>query len=152
MASSTRVTRCGATLGAWFTTRETVLRLTPARAATSCMVGALVEAERAGSWNNVISSLLSLEGAMAVSLAARLDKVVKRMLYSRDNVVPSAAADAGQEEGTSEGSRSFGSPAPLARGGSRHRRDRRAAGGGLQRPQLGIGVRLAERPRPGRAD
>src|SRR6185369_5013809 len=36
---STRSTSCGATDGSWLTTRETVLRLTPAWRATSIMVG-----------------------------------------------------------------------------------------------------------------
>src|SRR6266508_1036711 len=99
MASSTRVTRSGATLGAWFTTRETVLRLTPARAATSCMVGALVEAERAGSWDNVISPLLPLEGATAASLTARLDKTARGCYIPETTLSQAPGCDAGPEEG-----------------------------------------------------
>ena len=44
-AASTRCATSGWTCGALFTTRETVFRLTPARAATSTMVGRLVRPE-----------------------------------------------------------------------------------------------------------
>src|SRR6476661_4370780 len=38
-ALSTRARTAGRTFGSWLNTRDTVLRLTPARSATSCIVG-----------------------------------------------------------------------------------------------------------------
>jgi hypothetical protein len=59
------------------------------------MVGALVEAARVGCWDNVIWPLHPLESAIAARLtAARLDKVFKRMLYSKTTLSQDAVSNA----------------------------------------------------------